>query len=817
MTRVFKKACVPPGARKTLSNTIKLLTLATSVTALNVHAQSALEEVVVTAQKRVESLSDVPISVNVVDSAMITNSGITNLNDLSDFVPNLSMNQTGIGTNVTIRGISSGINPAFEQSVGMYVDDVYYGRAQLARTPYLDIARVEVLRGPQPILFGKNAIAGAISMITEKASTQGTEGFLQAEYNFDQEAYDFSGAVNFALGDSFGVRLSGLKRDSDGYYKNTNLDRPESQLDEEVLRANLRWEPTDSLTADLKLERATFDTVGRFLELVNPVEVGGSPTFAEAVFASTGGQVELDVTQDFKRQSNGDIDETEVDNATLKFDWQIGDLTLTSITARVEYEYYQACDCDFASFIALDTSGQEDFEQTSQEFRLTSQGGETFDWIVGAFYQEYDVSVDDLTIFPTGSLLAGLSPLLPTTAARRAYATDSELWSAFAQVTWNISDDWRLTLGGRYSDETKSGSRSIELVDNVTDPSPVRDIAGQEASTNPGLGPTYALGLAIDNQQFNGSGLTGCGGPDDAIGHDLSCDRDESKFTPAANLQWDATEDTMVYVSYTEGFKAGGFDTRANNTGSFEFGEELATSYELGTKMTLADGRAEVNLALYRTEYEDLQTSQFDGVVGFNVTNAGEATTQGLELDGRWQATDDLLISFSAGYLDFEFDSFPNSQCYFGEDSDYPPGSPLAGLCDRSGDTREFAPELTANLGGQYFIPIGSSMEMTLGLDLIYSDDYFVSPTLDPNLTQDSFTKLNGRIALGSDEGKWQVALLLENITDEEVLNFGNQAPLSTTISGAYNGAVGAPGIATAYYGFYTAPFNVALQARYNF
>ncbi|MEP5569331.1 MAG: TonB-dependent receptor [Halioglobus sp.] len=817
MNRVDQKTTAPNQVRSKVKNGIKLLTLATSAVALNVQAQAALEEVVVTAQKRVESLSDVPISVNVVDGTMITDSGITNLSDLSDFVPNLSMNQTGIGTNVTIRGISSGINPAFEQSVGMYVDDVYYGRAVLARAPYLDIARVEVLRGPQPILFGKNAIAGAISMITEKASTQGTEGFLQAEYNFDQDAYDFSGAVNFAIGDSFGVRLSGLKRDSDGYYENTSLDRDESQLDEEVLRASLRWEPTDNLTADLKLERSTFDSKGRYLELINPVEVGGSPTFAEAVFASTGGQVELDTKQDFKRQSNGDIEEIEVDNATLKFDWQIGDLTLTSITARVEYEDYLQCDCDFASFIALDTSGEEEFEQTSQEFRLASAGGETFDWIVGAFYQEYDVTVDDLTILPVGGVLAGLSPVYNGSAARRAYATDSELWSAFAQVTWNISDDWRFTLGGRYSDETKSGSRSIEIVDNVTDPSPVRDIAGQEVTTNPAAGPTWALGLAIDNEQFNASGLTDCGGPEDAVGHDLSCDREESKFTPAANLQWDATEDTMVYASYTEGFKAGGFDARANNTGSFEFEEELATSYEVGTKMTLADGRAEVNIALYRTEYDDLQTSQFDGTVGFNVTNAGEATTQGLELDGRWQATDALLVSFSAGYLDFEFDSFPNSQCYFGETPDYPEGSPLAGLCDRGGDTREFTPELTANLGGQYFVPIGSSMEMTLGLDLIYSDDYFVSPTLDPNLTQDSYTKLNGRIALASDEGSWQVALLLENITDEEVNNFGNQAPLSTTISGAYNRAIGAPGVATAYYGFYTAPFNVALQARYNF
>jgi outer membrane receptor protein involved in Fe transport len=801
---------------KFVRNPLYTSILAASMLAGGAAQAQMLEEVVVTAQKRVESLGDVPISVNVIGADKITDSGITNLADLTDFVPNLSMNQTGIGTNISIRGISSGINPAFEQSVGMYMDDVYYGRAQLSRVPYLDIARVEVLRGPQPILFGKNAIAGAISMITEHASLEGTEGFVQAEYNFDQEATDFNGALNYAISDSLAIRVAGLKRDSDGYYDNKSLNRSESKLDEQVLRASVRWEPTDTFLADFKIENSQFDTEGRFLEVINPVEVGGSPSYAAALAALSGGAVDLDTKQDFNRQSNGDINETEVDNYTMKLDWLIGDLTLTSITARVEYDDYQQCDCDFTDAILIDTSGREKFEQTSQEFRLTSAGGETVDWIAGVFYQDYDVSLNDITIVPDGSLLTALSSSLNSTGVRRRYAQDSELWSVFAQATWNINDSWRLTVGGRYSTEDKNGSRVLETVD-ITGPSPVRDILGQPLTASPVAPFVYAGGFGIDNQQANLSGLTDCGGPTDADGHDLACDRDEDSFTPAVNLQWDATDNAMIYVAYTEGFKAGGFDARANNTGSFEFEEETATSYEIGTKMSLADGAAELNVAVYKTEYDDLQTSQFDGVLGFNVTNAGEATVQGVELDGRWQATQSLLVSFAAGYLDFEFDSFPNSQCYFGETSDYGPDSPLAGLCDRSGDTREFTPEFTGNLGAQYYFDIGSTMELTMGLDLIYSDEYFVSPTLDPNLEQESYTKLNGRIALTDNDGSWQVAVLFENITDEEILTFGNQAPVSTTLSGAFNNAVGAPGVATAYYGFYNAPYNVALQARYNF
>lgn len=791
-----------------------LLAAIAGMVAAPVNAQM-LEEVVVTAQKRVESLGDVPISVNVVGAAKLANSGITNLLDMTDFVPNLSMNQTGIGTNITIRGISSGINPAFEQSVGLYVDDIYYGRAPLSRVPYLDIARVEVLRGPQPILFGKNAIAGAIHMITERADTEEVTGFVQGEYNFDQKSKDLTGAVNFPVTDRIGVRLTALKREADGYYENTHLGRDEQQLDEQVLRANFRFEATDNLTMDLKLERAEYDTDGRSLEIINPVETGGSPSFATAVNALTGGAVTLDTDQNFKRQSNGDIEENEVNNITFNVDWLVGDYTVSAITGLLDYEAYQQCDCDFINAVLIDTAGLEEFEQTSQEFRITSPGGETVDWIAGVFYQDYEVELNDLTIVPSDSLLGLVNGALPGTGARRAYGQDSELWSAFAQLTWNINDYMRLTIGGRYSTEDKSGFRSIEIVDIVST-SPIMDILDQPVHTGPVAPVVYGIGFGIDSQQVNLSGLDNCGGPSDATGHDLSCDRDESKFTPAINFQWDATDEMMVYASYTEGFKAGGFDARANNTGSFEFDEELATSYEIGTKMSLLDGAAELNVAVYYTEYTDLQTSQFDGTLGFNVTNAGEATTAGIELDGRWQATDSLIVNFSAGYLDFEFDSFPNSQCYFGETSDYTSG-PFVGLCNRDGAVREFTPEITANIGGEYFFDVGSNMEGTVGMDLIYSDNYFVSPTLDPNLEQDSYVKLNARIGLASNEGVWNVSLLLENITDEEVLTFGNQAPVSTTLSSTYNGSIGAPGVATAYYGFFGAPFNVALQARYNF
>lgn len=781
---------------------------------LNAHAQLMLEEVVVTSQKRVQSLADVPISVNVMSGEKISQAGITNLNDLADFVPNLSMNQTGISTTITIRGISSGVNPAFEQSVGMYQDDIHYGRMQMARIPYLDVDRVEVLRGPQPILFGKNAIGGAISLITKKASTEEVDGFIEGEYNFDEEGYDIKGAVNVPLSDVFAVRLSGLVRDVDGYYENTFLDREESNLEHQIGRANFQWDATDNLSVNFKYEYANFDTTGRFLEIVNPVEVGGSPPFATAINALTGGAIVLDTEQDFKRQANGDVEETNFDNATLNMEYALGDHTLTSISGWVEYDYYQQCDCDFNAAILIDTAGREDYNQFSQEFRLASPGGETLDYIVGAFYQTYDQTLNDMTIVPEGSLLGALSAALPGTAARRHFATESDLWSVFAQLTWTISDTLRLNIGGRYTDEDKTGARSIDIVD-VIEPSPVQDILGQPRTASPVAPIVYFAGFGIINEQFSGAGG----------GHNLAGERNETKFTPAANLQWDVSDNAMLYFSVTEGFKGGGYDARANTfdqaaaavgTGgsAFEYEGEEVTAIELGGKLALAGGAAELNFAAYMMEYSDLQTSQFDGTLGFNVTNAGEATSQGIELDGRWQVSENLLLTGAVGWLDFEFDKFPNSQCFFGETPDSPT---VAGLCDRKGERKEFTPEITANIGGTYIVPIGSTMELSLGVDVAYSDDYFVSPTLDPNLTQDAYTKVNARIGLDAVDGSWSVALIGENLTDEEILNFGNQAPVSTTLSGAFNNAIGAPGVATAYYGFYEAPLNLALQARYNF
>ncbi|WP_299976398.1 TonB-dependent receptor [uncultured Pseudoteredinibacter sp.] len=778
--------------QRTLSVAIGAIAAASAMPSL---AQLALEEVVVTAQKREQSLMDVPISVNAVAGEKMNEAGISTLEDMTAYVPNLTFNQTGIGTIVGIRGISSGINQGFEQSVGQYVDGIYYGRAQLTRAPMFDMERVEILRGPQSILFGKNSIAGAVSMTTAKP-TDDFEGSVTALYEPDHGERDMKLVLSGPLTENLSGRVAVLNRLIDGYYENTTFNRDESKEDVSVFRGSLRWDASDDLTVNLKAEKSSFDTKGRFLEIVN--QVGATP-YGAVLGALTGGAYQLDDKQDFRRQSNGDFSNNETENLTLNIEYAIGDITMNAITGYNAYEYQEDCDCDFVGATIFTAQSAEDFDQISQEIRFTSPGGETVDWIAGAFWQSTDLAFNDSITIPTNSLF-GIGPLatfapLRGTATQRTFNQESDLWSVFAQATWNINDEFRLNLGARYTSEDKEASRRQYHV----------DASGTDVgANNPLLNALYGAFLIEPYDTISG-------------------DRDEGAFTPLITAQWDVNADTMLYATWTTGFKGGGFDVRSNGhpdpsyvgavhprtgqqvVGVFEYEEEKATSIELGGKFTLAEGAAELNVALFRTEYEDLQTSQFDGTLGFNVTNAGEATSQGIEMDGRWLLSEGLTLTGSAAYLDFEYDSFPNGQCAFGIESN---SATHPGLCDFSGERREFTPELQGTLSLDHVMPIGEDFELHSTLDLIYSDEYFASPTLDQNLVQEAYTKVNLRVGFGAADGQWEVALVGKNLTDEDVVTFGNVAPLSTTLTG---------GAGAAYYAFFDRPRSVAVQGTLRF
>ncbi|MEH6551130.1 MAG: TonB-dependent receptor [Pseudomonadales bacterium] len=781
-----------------------------------------LEEVIVTATKRVESLQDVPISVSAVSAQKMSDAGIVDLESLSAYVPNFTVNETGISTTITIRGISSGINPGFEQSVGIYNDGIFYGRDVLARTPMMDLERVEVLRGPQGILFGKNSIAGAVSQITAKP-TEEFEGSITGLYEPDAEEKDLRLMVSGPFSDTVAGRLAILVREQDGYMTNDRLDIPNQQEEESFIRGSLKWDISDSVQANLKVSQAKSDTIGRNIEVYQSIghleALNGlylpmvDPDDPETGYEGYRVEGELNNV----RGSNPEDATTTIDNATLKFDWDIEAGTFTSITGLISYEYEGTCDCDFTGAQVFSADQFEEYDQFSQELRFTSTGGETVDYIGGLFFQKnemnyhdtIDLPASDQALVPVALQLlgaAGLAPFALGSYTRRDYSQDAEVWAAFAQATWNISDTFRLTLGGRYTSEDKDATRSQIH----------HSAAGVAQDPDQGMANPYTQLYAL----FGIEPYNTIDGSDK-----------ETAFTPVITAQWDATDEMMVYATWTQGFKSGGFDVRSNAhpdesvknafnplapspapvngdlVGSWEFEPEEANSFELGAKMSIGPS-AELNMALYRTEYTDLQTSQFDGTLGFNVTNAGEATIQGIELDGRWAATDNLTLAGSFAYLDFEYDSFPNSQCAFGQDSDYEPGDEYAGLCDATGKRKEYTPEIRMVVSADWNQPIGDSLEIRAGLDLNYVDDYLYAANLDPRTQMDSHTLVGARIALASQMGTWEVALIGRNLTDETVLNFGGNTPLASTLTG---------GAGNSYYAFVNRPRNIALQATYRF
>ncbi|WP_101759549.1 TonB-dependent receptor [Oceanicoccus sp. KOV_DT_Chl] len=774
-----------------------------------------LEEILVTAQIRTESLQDVPVSVSAVSGSKLMEAGIDKIEDLQAYVPNLTMSETGIGTNIYIRGIGSGINQGFEQSTGMYIDGVSYGRAQLSRAPFLDLERVEVLRGPQNILFGKNSISGALSIITAKPSSE-FEGSVTALYEPEHGEEIFDLVLNGGLTDNLSARLAYRSREMDGYMENIFSGDDEPGRDEETIRLAFALDVNENLDLSLKVEHGEFDVTGRQIEIVNEEPGANNLTYSQLLVAGFGADASvLNNEQDYKRTSNGDSSENETDSITFTANYALGEGTLTFITGLLEYEYDEVCDCDFTGATIFSLRSQEEYEQISQEIRFTSPVGETWEYIGGLYYQSSELVFNDRITLDSNSILpaavnAGFAAfnitpgdLLVNTAVPREFTTDTDIYSAFLQATWNVRDDLRLTFGGRYTEEEKDGSRELTYTDLQGNELPFD--YGSIFSAQPfGVDAVYGLVFKVDR-------------------HNLKDSRNEQAFSPSILVEYDINPDMMMYANISQGSKSGGFDARSNadpagsppefpaaaagfgyfpNVGTFEYEDEKATSFELGAKTTLMDGAAELNVALFYTEYEDLQVSIFDGTLGFNVGNAGEAETYGLELDGRWRVTESFTVSGSLAYLDFEFTDYAEGQCNFGET----PNSPSGNNCDYKGRTNQYVADWSGSLTGNYFTTIGDSLTLSSSLDLIFTDDYNPTQTLDPGMDQDGYVKVNARIAISDINANWEVALIGKNLTDEEIMTYGNQTPLAGT---SFDVA--------SRYAFYERSKSVAVQGVYRF
>jgi|GEM_PF-108125 len=489
--------------------TMSLAVAAAIGTMSSTASAQVLEEVVVTATKRAESLQDVSISMLAVDGESIREAAITKMEDLTNSLPAVTVVPNPIGNFIFIRGIGSSTNQGIEQSVSMFHDGIYMGRHQLSRAPFMDLERVEVLRGPQSILFGKNTIGGAMSIITAKPTEEfeGLVSYMMGDYGEKEANLVLSGPIT----DSLRGRLAYRGYQTDGYMFNElgrnedgSLGRDETQRDDQSVRLSLAWDVTEDTTLTLKHEDSSFEDLGRTQQIgiINPLTptAVGLTQLAGGIIQAAGGNP-AEITDDRRAVTNDggvllqkvapalatdrdgsllkgfpNLDELSNNNmavTTLTLDTSIGDNTFTAIYGRASYDYLDICDCDFAAIPLLQIEAAEDYTQDSLELRLTSPGGEKVDWLVGAYFHDSDLMYESGESF--GAAIATPPTLIGATGGQllpnitRDYFLDQqqEQSSVFGSATWNVSDVTRATLGLRFTQEDKTASR--KLVKRFTD------------------------------------------------------------------------------------------------------------------------------------------------------------------------------------------------------------------------------------------------------------------------------------------------------------------------------------------------------------
>jgi outer membrane receptor protein involved in Fe transport len=823
-----------------------MLGLVLSLAGAGASAQTvALEEIVVTAQKRQQSLQDVPISVSVISGTKIEEAGIDNMDDLALYIPNFSKGESGAGSIIQIRGVGTGSNPAFEQSVVMYMDDIALGRGPLARMPLMDLERVEVLRGPQNVLFGKNSIAGAVSLVTAKPTDE-AEGSVSLRYEPDYGDTEATVVLSGPLSETVSGRLAVRYADYGGYYYNSFLQRDEEQREEIAMRGTLRWDAGDDAEVIFKFENNTVDGEGEGHELIfgydtlipgfEGLDYPGLVATLQGLYniqfepfpgfvlfpAVQGFEPPVDVGNDeismdrMRRSAFSGYQELDLNKFQVTYNRDFGDVTFTSVTGYIEYEEDRLAGGGLSGIDITSVYTNEKYEQISQEFRFTSTTDGPISWIAGGFFQSWDLDqtgttfVDDMNV----PVLLGLTiePGLQGVANLQGtldYDGDSATYAGFGQLTWNMSDRARITLGGRYTHEIKNSRRLNDLINGATGEFDVGQAIlascvfgvdynslGDLSAFGPSVAPLPDCRIVTEGAFF----LAPAGYYST---HDAKDRRTEDALTPSLTIEFDVGDDSMIYASAAQGYKAGGFDALAVRERNFEYQEEEVLGYELGLKSSFAGGRAQTNIAFFSSEYDDLQTSTFDGTASFFVGNAAKYDAEGVEFDGRWRVTDNLTLAGSFAYIDATFGASA------GESARIPCNARFANLnpgatCSREGLRAGNTPEWSGNLIIDFQAPLSGDLSFRATVDVLYEDEYFTEPTKEVGTVQDAYTKYNARLALEGE--RWTFAVLGKNLSDEDVLEFSGIIPLS-----------GSDLFAPTYYGYLQPPRTIAAQFDYRF
>lgn len=734
-----------------------------------------MEEIVVSARKRDEGLQDTPISISAFTGDSLEIRGVSKVDQIAAFTPNLTFdNNPSFGgasnaASIYIRGVGQKeFLPTTEPGVGLYVDGVYIARSVGGILDLIDIERVEVLRGPQGTLFGRNTIGGAISITTVKPDEE-----LKGKFSFTYgtaDRIDLKGSVNVPVTDDFFVKVSAASLNQDGYVtRDDGIDLGDE--DTATGRAALRWLAGDRLEVNLSVEGTRSRQNGPAMELLGinlgPTLDPNTPPFAviHNVGANlmAGGPPAPCATPDAPlntavpgcydmRYVRGDgttagtspaFSDTDMWGVNLTVDWDVSNtLQLKSITAYRELDSEFARDGDHSPFEIAEYSDLLEQDQFTQEFQLLGNSfGGRMNWILGLYYFEEDgQNVNDLSFTISRFRSGGFF--------------DNRSVAAFAQATYDITPDLHLTLGARYTDEKKKflPDQIIYVNKFAGTGDPLLDAPFMQAGTR--ILPFVEREITID------------------------------EFTPMVNLSYDVTEDAMVYASYSEGFKSGGFSQRVfppivagftapPGTPDLElipvFDPEFVEVLEAGFKLSAFDQRLRVNGAVFHTRYDDLQVQVFTSVAPVT-QNAGKAKITGFELEFQAMPVDNLFVEGGIGYLDARYSEIDEAETLINPDNAF-----------------ERVPEWSLSGAVSYEFLMGNAGSVTPRVDWSYRSKVYNDAFNTELIAQPGYHLLDANLTWTNPDENIGVVVGVKNLTDKDYLMTGVAGDAMQSIEGIFS------------------------------
>jgi len=725
-----------------------------------------LDDIIVTAQRRSQSLQDVPVAVSVVDGGVLAAQNLNSLEDVAARLPNVKITTGSLVNQITVRGVGSGQNAGFEQSVATFVDGVYRSRSMSSRAALFDITQVEVLKGPQTTFFGANAIAGALNIATRKPGNAFSYN-ASALYAFEDGEYNLEGGVDLPVNESLAVRVAGRVSGMDGYVHNSYLDEDGPHERTQQVRFSARWEPTAAIRSDLRVDyfRSRVDSAYPFVLTNCPV----AAPLVEASSKSCGSYLAAG-GKPFQSLGYESVSPSSFSN--IKF-WEgawtnsidIGGGALSTITGYLDQKVdslTQPIPMPLPNAVGgvegLPVYLGERFHQFSQEIRYQSATGGPVEYMFGGYYSDshlYNYNYVGFFFLPFGAFNPSGSTDASTQITGSPRLTeDARTLSAFASLTIRPVGRLRINLGARYSNIRKKARRNVTL-----------------GTSEDALPSTY-VPFTGDTLAFYSAVL----GAD--LGQFAKPKRTDEKFMPSAGVQYDVTDDVMVYGTYSEGFKAGGYSAASLAN---DFAPETVKAYEVGLKGRFLDRRLTMNMALFRSDYSNLQESTIvissAGTIISLVQNAAKSRSQGVELGSVLRVSPEFTLSADIAYLHSKYTSYPNGACTV-------LGNSLSTTCsqDLSGKRRPYAPKWSGNISANVAIPVSDDYRLFFDPVFYFSSKFFESATADPLLTQEGFSKIDLHLGFGPSDRRWQMSLIVKNLLDVATSGFRQQVTNSNAV-----------------------------------